>query len=222
MCLVCEGSNKYIDNCGGGIWAQVPSKRSVGSSYFTYGKADASRISLSHQIGLVFFVQLGLNTSAWLWFLLPAMLLFPDLEGFPACQSLKAPSALPGLLCCLGLPALLVSYADIELCICILRLEHTELMGSFSLNAVVAPHTHSLLFHGIQHLPGRAFTLLPLVLGWTPLGMGVGAKRMWYVLQSYVAVFLCWWGTQTMWKPFHLCDLSWFSWWDMIAFSLSC
>lgn len=84
-------------------------------------------------------MQLGLNTSAWLWFLLPAMLLFPDLEGFPACQSLKAPSALPGLLCCLGLPALLVSYADIELCICILRLEHTELMGSLSLSAVVAP-----------------------------------------------------------------------------------
>lgn len=92
------------------------------------------------------------------------MLLFPALEGFPACQSLKAPSALPGLLCCLGLPALLVSYADIELCICILRPEHTELMGSLSLNAVVAP-THSLLFHGIQYLPGRAFTLLPLVLG---------------------------------------------------------
>lgn len=38
-----------------------------------------------------------------------------------------------------------MSYADIELCICILRLEHTELMGSLSLNAVVPPHTHTQL-----------------------------------------------------------------------------
>lgn len=85
----------------------------------------------------VFFVQLGLNTSACLWFLLPAVLLSPALEGFPACWSLKAPSALPGLLCSLGLPTLLVSCADVDQCVCILRPEHTELMGSLSLIAVV-------------------------------------------------------------------------------------
>lgn len=144
----------------------------------------------------VFFVQLGLNTSACLWFLLPAVLLSPALEGFPACWSLKAPSALPGLLCSLGLPTLLVSCADVDQCVCILRPEHTELMGSLSLIAVVGFFfPHSLLFHGIQHLPGRPFPLLPLILGWTPLKMG-GTKKVWYVLQSYVAVFLCWWGTQ--------------------------
>lgn len=47
----------------------------------------------------VFFVQLGLNMSAWLWFLLPAMLLSPASESFPAYQSL-APSAQPGLRAC--------------------------------------------------------------------------------------------------------------------------